>query len=1073
MTEAKNSQLQRTAAYLNSCYQADNREHSLWNVFADKNELLALADTQQLFDLHNKASCFLDAEYGQRLENNTVMYRREKMLLFGQWFVCTRLQLNQGLNNRSTRICAPLLFYEASFSADTNQHQLLINQAALRWNQPLVRALLPELTASKQLDQLLTTNRELDVEALMTLLSASGIIDSVNLNAEIRQLGMLKGISERVRKNEVTLVPGGCFVLTKRSTSSRGIIDELNTLAAADKHPTVVRQLYTRDVRTKRRNNRCQPEYVPGLLSSAQQKALYNAARHDLSVLIGPPGTGKSYTIACIILERFMQGEKVLLVTQNEAAVDVVQEKLTAQLGVCASAIIRTGGSHHHQDLKRKLADILSGSAEPDEAPTSYWALRRLIRSIRRSEQRFIRQSAQAVDDGLFISDVLQGKAASHWFSGFKQWLVKRRIGRQAPLIELLNEVHQLHAQREALLSSHINARYQRVLHKLLRNNREQLAQFDSALRARTSLSQESRFLQVDHSALLTALPIWLGSLSALHRSLPMQAELFDLVIIDEATQCDMASCLPALYRAKRAMVVGDPKQLRHLSFLSASQQQRLLEQHQLQQAEMNLNYRERSMIDLATAQVSSQEAVVMLDEHYRSVPDIIGFSNQQFYHRHLKIMTRKPGVDKKPAIRVLPVTGGERRKGVNEAEIKALMAQLESILEFQQHLPAQRQQSIGILAFFREQADAIKDRLISQLSSQVLIRHRIKVDTPYGFQGEERDIMLLSCAVCAASPAGTYRYLDRPDVFNVAVTRARDLQYVLLSVPPADLPAGGLLKQYMTYIADLGTVSHKRHASQDRYIDALGAALQQAGLSSLRNYQVAGVSMDLMVVDRGQAVAIDLIGFPGEHQAVLHIERYHVFARAELTIYPLSLGRWLREPEAVIADIKQLLRALYEQSIRQVSVAFRARLWKPVVEVDPLLARLARQAEHRFIAEDSHVGLQQLKQVTELCVELDALLKLKFNPGELTFLRYQHSIIEVVKEVLTPMAASAQPSEQQVQKTREAAQQAIIQLQNTAEHLQQLKTRRTVRETDHHSHLSELKHLNQTTGQFADDDLM
>ena len=125
---------------------------------------------------------------------------------------------------------------------------------------------------------------------------------------------------------------------------------------------------------------------------------------------------------------------------------------------------------------------------------------------------------------------------------------------------------------------------------------------------------------------------------------MPLIPEMFDLAIIDEATQCDIASCLPILQRAKRVAIVGDPKQLRHVSFLARSKQAILATKEGLS-AEVadQLNYRSKSILDLAEETITEQQRVQFLDEHYRSRPDIIQFSNRHFYNSSLRIMTQNP----------------------------------------------------------------------------------------------------------------------------------------------------------------------------------------------------------------------------------------------------------------------------------------------------------------------------------------------------------------------------------------------------------------------------------------------
>jgi superfamily I DNA and/or RNA helicase len=115
---------------------------------------------------------------------------------------------------------------------------------------------------------------------------------------------------------------------------------------------------------------------------------------------------------------------------------------------------------------------------------------------------------------------------------------------------------------------------------------------------------------------------------------------LFDVAIIDEASQCDIASCFPILFRAKRAVIVGDDKQLPHLSFLEKAKEQSFLSQYEIpDKYQLMWRFRTNSMFDLANYYSTSP---VLLDEHFRSLYPIIEFSNREFYGSRLRIMTKK-----------------------------------------------------------------------------------------------------------------------------------------------------------------------------------------------------------------------------------------------------------------------------------------------------------------------------------------------------------------------------------------------------------------------------------------------
>jgi len=130
-------------------------------------------------------------------------------------------------------------------------------------------------------------------------------------------------------------------------------------------------------------------------------------------------------------------------------------------------------------------------------------------------------------------------------------------------------------------------------------------------------------------------LPCWaVTSLSANGR-IPLEAGFFDLVVIDEASQCDIASALPLLFRAKSAVIIGDPKQLKHISSLSLNKDRELLGKHGIMEHYAGWAYSVTSLFDLASSLCVGGQITVLRD-HHRSHHDIIEFSNRTFYEGKL-----------------------------------------------------------------------------------------------------------------------------------------------------------------------------------------------------------------------------------------------------------------------------------------------------------------------------------------------------------------------------------------------------------------------------------------------------
>ncbi|MEN9763144.1 MAG: hypothetical protein RI906_2970 [Pseudomonadota bacterium] len=219
-----------------------------------------------------------------------------------------------------------------------------------------------------------------------------------------------------------------------------------------------------------------------------------------------------------------------------------------------------------------------------------------------------------------------------------------------------------------------------------------------------SSVKARARTLQSSVSAMFSCWAV--TSLSA-RGKVPFEPGHFDLVVIDEASQCDIASALPLLFRAKRAVIIGDPMQLRHISAVPGGKDSDLQHKYGLVESRAAWMYSVNSLYDLA-AGVAEPGQVINLRDHHRSHGDIIEFSNATFYGGKLRVATRytqlrrplksEPGVVWQD-IRgetLRPQSGGAQ----NPQEAKAVISALEDLL-----IRRAYRGSVGVVTPFRAQA--------------------------------------------------------------------------------------------------------------------------------------------------------------------------------------------------------------------------------------------------------------------------------------------------------------------------------------------------------------------------------
>jgi hypothetical protein len=320
-------------------------------------------------------------------------------------------------------------------------------------------------------------------------------------------------------------------------------------------------------------------------------------------------------------------------------------------------------------------------------------------------------------------------------------------------------------------------------------------------------------------------------------------------------------------------------------------------------------NYRDKSVLDLVDEIIPTQEQVMFLDEHYRSVPQIINFSNHEFYDNSLHIMTEKPEASGQRRVVWKLCQGRREQNGRNEEEAQQLVNDVITLVEEETALDATVCHSIGILSPFRDQVDYIFNILTKRLPLNILNKHNLVVGTAYTFQGEERDVMFLSFAIDADHHANVLYYLNRPDIFNVSITRGRSAQHIYTSITPNQIKQDTLLSKYLGYINHVQQVEQTETSQYaDLFLFDVKETLEQLGIKTWVAYSIAGLKIDLVIEYAGHTYGIDLVGYPGKFEHAFSLERYKMFHRAGLKIFPLPYTFWSVKRDECLHELKRIV---------------------------------------------------------------------------------------------------------------------------------------------------------------------
>ncbi len=917
----------------------------------------------------------------------------------------------RGNGNRSTQINAPLLFLklDAERTEDDDVIFTLKEDDTVHLNQSLIA----NIVSAENEEELEVRFQDLCSaipEWPLTLESVRKFFTSLsNYFPEVFKEGQtfekFHSFDEvRAEKEKYQICPAHCLILAPRQEAEGTIIEELNKILIDPKNNTALDALFLE-------NAAKEADLIPGSndqtldgfedknmsdewhnlfpfdLSDTQKKIVINARKNNLTVVSGPPGTGKSYTIAAIILDHLLGGKRVLFVSRMDKAVDVVSTWLEEFIG--PYAIARSGSRKAQRALSDKL-DLLTGPNSPVRPydkkliETVFEQHAEAQEKLVELEERFteavthernwanVKESIDQITNQLNVEfkalelDIDQNKAEKikkkirngdallknkgffikTWWGNSMVNSVRRKLGApentsaedlilmtdrlsnenlKAEIeaeISKFDEVNKIWCDIQAYKKQLRDLALQNLKAKLLGNlnvivhnyeKRVEIRNFIRSLRTANVREKVALLEQVKTETLLSAFPCWASTTYHLSQILPVGPGMFDLVIFDEASQCDLASAIPALYRANRVLVVGDPKQLNHVVFLGRQAEYSAFAKNNVQ-PDIQANYRfsTHSLFDVAENLVP-QANYFMLDEHFRSDPHIINFSNKQFYEDRIRIMTHKPkiGLAEQSAPIQLEYISGKRTEGAaNPREIEEIFRHVKQIIA---QSPVDKATTIGILSPFRDQVNAITKELPRYVSLTEVERHKIVIGTAHSLQGDEKDVVILSLSLDPNFHHGTLNFLEKPNVFNVSITRAKKKLIVISSVKPDDLP-NGLLKEFLIHASQNLIEEIPRSVFESRFEEQVAQALERNGLRVWPQYQAAGFYIDLVVGDGKQCIAVECDGPTHfnmeEKQNFYDIWRQGILERAGWRFIRISYREWEKDSDKQILKVKDFLQS-------------------------------------------------------------------------------------------------------------------------------------------------------------------
>ena len=776
-------------------------------------------------------------------------------------------------------------------------------------------------------------------------------------------------------------------VVTEVSGVNAGLVEELRKLQTCEDWATTAAAHLIPHGSASEKDSRppSGPLAAPLVCNQSQEETLKQLRRERLTIVTGPPGTGKTQLVVNAVANAWLDGGKVLVTSTNNAAVDVavtraekdvfsgllvrtgnravreqVPDRITAALGQAAA---HTGDrAEAHARLKRistERTQLLEKLVRLDKLDVELLRIAETLEEIRRD----LKEAAQALWTGASLAEpsidsrTIERRTSrllrAWFFRRFRTQCLVKRIGciETAALEQIVTWARL--DQRRARLTRELEAG-QTAYRQLKATvgdpavsvqdvDREWAEASLCAVRAdtaaricssadrlavfgRTSAGGESFKRAVANS--LESLRGWACTALSANSNFPLEAGLFDLVIVDEASQCSLAAVLPLAYRAKRLAAVGDPCQLQPIVPLGDRFLQEIAAQTGFDSDDLRRRgiHHKHGSAYFAFEFAAKPHAPILLNEHYRCHPYIARWFNRMFYNNRLAVLTEVAETTRRDRTILWQDVEGVAERAptgsswLNRVEAEQTVESLGKVLE--------STSSVGVITPFAAQAHLVRKLAEDRHGRSVLDDAGFVCGTAHRLQGDERDAILFSSVLSPGMSINGARWIEKErNLLNVAVSRARRA-LIVLGHPSVGELGSPTLASLRTYVRDEVTRTEgagQQHAdfrTDSRSEELLLAVMQFRHLRPYAKLNIEGYELDFALMEQGIRLDIEVDGDQhldsrGRYRRQ-DITRDRVLSNLGWTVLRVAAWRCHEEIDSVIEEIRKTRGRLLDEASRR-----------------------------------------------------------------------------------------------------------------------------------------------------------
>lgn len=498
-----------------------------------------------------------------------------------------------------------------------------------------------------------------------------------------------------------------------------------------------------------------------------QLLAIHKSLKYPITYIQGPPGTGKTKTIANTMISALFNKKTVLLSSQNNHPINgafKILSSITIDDKIIPFPILRLGNNNEVKKSIQYIKNIFEY--------TKSWTIKNKalddFTEIKIENTAKLAEYLENYEDKL---DLLERKETIEDFLNQNQNFnvnmnvqskQLREIEKQISAFEEISDEKVKFLlpndfQKFLFYLRYLSAQY---IQRLKEPKYKELLKILELEDQDDAVKKLNHYLREDGNLhhLLRVFPI-IATTNQSAKKLASPSIHFDLTIVDEASQCDVAMALLPILRGQNLMLVGDPQQLNPVITLDDLDNNVLIRKYNIAP---EYDYKNNSIYKtfLAADSISDE---VLLSHHYRSAKEIISFNNKKYYNNKLLVKTEK---------RDLPPLIFQETPNENPVDRNTSYNEALSIVDYVKKYP---DKSIGVITPFVAQKARINMALIERGLEPLC-------GTVHEFQGDEKDIILFSFAITQKTSSRTYEWFSKnKELINVAVSRAKE-ELVLFS---------------------------------------------------------------------------------------------------------------------------------------------------------------------------------------------------------------------------------------------------------------------------------------------------